>query len=372
MLGKKFNNNFGANLQAYALQHVILSKGTYCEIIDYAPQIGLLGFFSRNLRYKGIKYMISKLVSTQLEEIRKKFIINEREVKRSLLKVNNFKSTHLRFTSKTFRDINELSGHTNYDTYIVGSDLVWDPLVNDHETLPVYLLGFVKEGCKASYAASVGEWIPNWAHPIFRDYLKDFDFISTRDKPSAKSLRKFCTTEIKVVLDPVALLSKEEWIKISRPPETEPKEPYVLVYDIRRFADIQPEIKIVAKKMNWNLVTYIPSKYSFSFYSFDPLEFLWLYKNAEFIVSSSFHGTVFAVLFNKPFYAISPGSYVFPYRIKDFLERMHLEDRFVENPKELRVLGFDKPDWHRANKCLEDERRRSFGFLRKVLEGDKK
>jgi len=316
--------------------------------------------------------MILRLVSTQSEELRKRFVIKKDDAKKSVLNVSNFKSRYLNFTSKTFRDFNELAEHANYDTYVVGSDLVWEPLLNNRETLPVYLLGFANQGCKVSYATSVGEWIPKWARSIFEEYLKKFDFISVRDETSAKSLREFSAADIEVVLDPVSLLGKEEWARLLKPPEKKPRTPYVLIYDIRRFTEIQSEMKRIAREMEWNLVTYVPSKDSFSFYSFDPLEFLWLYENAHFVVSSSFHGTVFAVLFNKPFYAVSPGPHVFPYRVKDFLRKLCLEDRFVENPRELESLSFDEPNWSFVNTRLENERKRSLDFLKKALEGVEK
>ncbi len=368
MLGKGFNYNFGANLQAYALQHVVSSLGDYCEIIDYVPPHGLFKAFQRNLQYKGIRYAVSRVISIRLEEFNKKIIIKKKDADAMIQGSNNFRGQHLNFSSKTFQGFNDLSDHSKYDVYIAGSDLIWAPWFNDWETLRVYLLGFVKEGRRVSYGAVVGKWIPRWARPIFREYLEKFYLVSVRDEMSAKALREFTQDDIEVVLDPVALLRKKEWFNLLGPPRKEPKKPYVLVYDICRFKDIQREMKHVARKKGWNLVTYIPSKDSFSFYSFDPLEFLWLYQNADFAVSSSFHGTVFSVLFNRPFYAVDPSPIASEFRIRDFLEKLNLRDRFVE-PKKLRLMKFDEPDWSLANSCLENERQRSLNFLKRALRG---
>lgn len=257
--------------------------------------------------------------------------------------------------------------NSKYDAYVVGSDVVWGPRYNDKNRLKANLLEFVDNGLKISYAASVGEGnIPRWAYEIFRKYLKDFDAVSVRERTSAEAIKKCTRIEPRVVLDPTALLDKDEWVKIAKIPKKIPEKPYILVYDLYRSAEILPEIKRIAEKMDLEIVTYSTSGTNISFYPYGPQDFIWLCKNADFIVTSSFHGTVFAVLFNKPFYAIDPQPYAPSPRITDFLNILNLEERFVKDPRNLANLSFEI-EWGEVNKKLKSERNRSLGFLRNAL-----
>ena len=288
---------------------------------------------------------------------------------REQIKIEKFKRQHIKFTANTFHEINELKIlNPRYDAYVVGSDLVWKPGHYNIDRLKVYLLAFVDNGLKISYATSVGEEnVPRWACEIFRKYLKDFDAVSVRERTSAEAIKKCTGIEPRVVLDPTALLDKDEWVKIAKSPEKMPEEPYILVYDLYRSAEILPMVKKIAEKTGLKIVTYSLSGTNISFYPYEPQEFIWLYENADFVVTSSFHGTVFAVLFNKPFYAIDPQQPSAPSsRIIDFLNILNLEERFIEDPRTLTNLSFEI-EWREVNKKLKSERNRSLEFLRTAL-----
>ncbi|MEM4482001.1 MAG: polysaccharide pyruvyl transferase family protein [Desulfurococcaceae archaeon] len=373
-VGRNYGHNFGTVLQAYALQRVIVSENLYCEIIDFVP---LQNFFKNSLhtlRNRGIIYAVYKSLPWIAETIKRKIINKEKIICQQSntrrWKFEKFKQCYLQFSHQTFRDINKL-GRLDYDIYVVGSDLVWSPKYNYPEILHIYLLSFVKNRLKLSYAASIGESIPRWARPIFRTNLKDFNFISVREETSAKVLKECVGIDAEVVLDPTLLLTKEDWYKLAKIPEKEPKKPYMLVYDIYRSKEIMREINHIAKERGCNIITYSLSKNIPSFYHYCPQEFLWLYKNTEYVVTTSFHGTVFAILFNKPFYTINPGNNAPPCRIIDLLKKLNLKDRFINDPKSLRSLSFDELDWNLVNNNLENERKHSLNFLKRALRGVK-
>ena len=369
LIGRNHNFNIGAVLQAYALQNLIMREGMDCEIIDYTPTRKFIVHLFWSLKNKGVEYVVPKAVFLVVKEIKNKM---HKEIENYRIRnIEDFKHQYLHFTPRNFKDINALK-NTDYEVYLVGSDLVWSPRYNDSETLSAYLLSFVRDAAKISYAASIGEPIPNWACSIFRTYLRGFNFVSVREETSAKYLKDCTGINAKIVLDPTALLKQREWERLSRAPEKEPEGEYVLVYDIFRSKEILSEINPIARKKGWNIVTYSPSKDNLYFYSYGPQEFLWLCKNAEYVISSSFHGTVFAVLFGKPFYAIDPRPEAPPSRIFDFLKRLHLEDRFVKNTRNLKTLNFDSPDWTLVNSMLENDGIHSLKFLRKALKSVKK
>jgi len=374
LLGRNFNHNFGATLQAYALHRVLASEGYQVELIDYVPTSPT---FSHHLRrfYRLINiedpiYVLRRFPTWLLKKLGKRKSKPTPEFHERIKKFEEFKRRYIKFTSNTFHEINELKIlNSKYDAYVVGSDVVWSPRYNDENRLKTYLLTFVDNGLKISYAASVGDRnIPKWACKIFRKYLKDFDAVSVRERASAEVIKKCTQIEPKVVLDPTALLDKDEWVKIAKPPEKYPEKPYILVYDLKRSAEILSQIKRIAEKMGLEIVTYSHSENNISFYSYGPQEFIWLYKNADFVVTSSFHGTVFAVLFNKPFYAIDPEPYAPSARITDFLNHLNLEERFVKDPTNLAVLSFEI-EWERSNKKLKSKRNQSLKFLRESLRG---
>jgi hypothetical protein len=165
--------------------------------------------------------------------------------------------------------------------------------------------------------------------------------------------------------------------KIAKIPRRKLKKPYMLIYDIFKSEKISPIAIKVAKRKNWEIVAYRPKAFLYGllrrckihiFYTYDPSEFLWLINNAEFVITSSFHGTVYSVLFQKNFYSINPEPYAPVSRISDFLEEVSLKDRLVEDPKFLPSLRFDDVDFSNAQKKLNEWKSSSLRFLKKAVE----
>ena len=368
LVGRKYNNNIGAILQAYALQRIIKKLGFDCEIIDFEPPIdmknSLIMPLVASIKARGFKWTLLRAFDR---------LLRERE---RIKGCYDFKKAYLNFTPQTFKDKDDLR-HLDYDIYIVGSDTVWSPKIHI-KALRVYLLEFVKNRKKISYATSIWYPIPDRLCPIYKSLLRDFDFISVREETSARYLKE-CGIEIdpEIVLDPTLLLSKEEWKRISKPPEETVERPYIMFYDVHPTKGLISEVFSIAKKRGVNIVTNITAKYTpfmkfnyprvYSFYS--PAEFLWLVENAEYIITTSFHGTIFSVLFRKPFYSIKPT--ISPAnKIFDFLKKVGLEDRFIRNPKDLKSKGLnDDINWKNTERRLKREVNHSIHFLKKALRG---
>jgi len=373
-VAEKVNPNLGSTLQAYALYSILASdkvvKKATAEIINFIPSRSIKGRI-RQIAHLCNSFLMNPNMTYPIRLINN--LISRRRIEnflqnRRLQKFEEFKTQHLRFTSSIFQNIYEMSNlDLYYDVFIVGSDMIWSPQLCDEELLSVYLLGFVKRAIKIAYGPSIGKEISKWALPIFGKYLRDFHRVSVRDRASANALKKSLGINPMVVLDPTCLLTPEEFMKIESLPKIPPTRPYILVYDLNKSAEIIPQVKKIAKKYNWTLVTFSPTKEAFSFYTYGPSEFIWLCRNADFIISSSYHGTVLAVLFAKPFYAINPS--FASYRISDFLYRIGLIDRMIYEPKCLLKLNFNENiNWDSVHTALENERSRSYEFLRKALE----
>ncbi|RLI84862.1 MAG: hypothetical protein DRO98_08040 [Archaeoglobales archaeon] len=376
LTGRGYNNNYGAVLQAYALQKVLSTMGYETELIDFVPIAYNLRHRIRSIwklvRDRGLSYILKRLSNRVL-----KILMKEKSLESSQLslkrfqKFEEFKQQFMIFTEKTyhsFEDLRELN--SVYDIYVVGSDLVWSPWLMDEGRLKAYLLA-TNNGLKISYAASVGEEIPIWACRIFRKFLPEFTAISVRERTSLEAIKKCTGIEAKIVIDPTALLKKEELSEISRKPEVAPERGYVMVYDLHNSERIIPYVKKIAENFSLDVITYSQTNLGISFYDCGPREFLWFCENAEFVITSSFHGLVFSILFKKPFYAINPEPSAPASRIRDFLRMLGLESRFLNldsnNRMLLKNIEDSYIDWKSVFKRLNLERKKSFEFLKNAL-----
>ncbi len=174
------------------------------------------------------------------------------------------------------------------------------------------------------------------------------------------------------VLDPTLLISKEEWGKIAGRSNEFPNGQYILLYKLH-----ESEILInyaLQLKQQLNCKVYRVCKRAFSNTSYKgvinlldagPLEYISLFKNATFVLTTSFHGTAFSVNFNIPFYAVLRPEKANNSRITDFLENMGLSERIIwEDKKE--KLNYNV-DFSYANKKLEEEKNASIEYLNKAI-----
>ncbi|MEO0275109.1 MAG: Coenzyme F420 hydrogenase/dehydrogenase, beta subunit C-terminal domain, partial [candidate division WOR-3 bacterium] len=172
----------------------------------------------------------------------------------------------------------------------------------------------------------------------------------------------------------------EQWEQIVQPPEQSIEKPYIFVYDLYRSKDILPVVEKLARKSKIRYVNYKPifllrkirfPNLKFNYYTQGPAEFLWLLKESNFVITSSFHGVAFSVIFKKPFYAIlwdrkdmirQNG------RIIDLLGKLGLKDRAFVDPREILKRGFDENiDWKYVHERLNELREDSISWLLNAL-----
>lgn len=304
--------NFGSWLQAYALQKKCSDLGYDIEIIDYqCPEIVK--------RERPQPYPRS---------------INPKEWLRDFLYVRPFRKTvrgmksytqkyfkmSKQYTPMTIQETNQL-----YDTFLVGSDIVWGTHINGKDWN--YFLAFADdEKAKHSYASSVGEmWKPDEFEEVTH-WLKRFDSIAVREQQSADWIKQVTSREASVVCDPTMLLSAEEWKEMISPRRI--REKYILVY----FMDSEGKIIEDAKKLGSRLG--LPVYYAgltnkmrgvHSYIISNPGDFLSVIANAEVVMCGSYHGTLFSLYFNKPFYYYYKHS---ASRLQFLSDIFHLESRF--------------------------------------------
>lgn len=292
--------NFGSALQAYALQQALLKLGYDNEIIDYVfpheTDVPLLMRANLFLRKK-------------IYEMRTgAFFVKKKE---GYFKA--FRKQFLALSDKTYTRESILSDPPAYDLYMTGSDQVWNPLWMKDDIN--FLLSFVRNKKKISYASSFAvDAIPEESKPIYRKYLQEYKHITVRENSGEKIVKELLDgRETPVVCDPTLLLDQEDYIKIAKKPRLDIHGPYLLVYILDYMFNPFPEVNNIVRNVAETLglpVVYIGGKYTvydshcLSIEHIGPCEFIWLFQHAKFVITTSFHGTAFATVFEKPLLAV--------------------------------------------------------------------
>lgn len=358
-------DNFGAVLQAYALQRAIESIGFAVEIVDFRPPQLILPYLPV-LRWREIveRYGEKKAILGFAKEV----LTYRRKKSRQLL-FESFREQYLHLGDQTFFVATMLANTLRgYSHCVVGSDQVWRPcFLRGAEN--VYFLPFREIKRKVAYAASIGEPVPQGLFEFYKMHLSAFDHISVREGAAGDFLSSLLGRAIEVVLDPTLLLSAKDYEEIMCVPKEKLPERYLLAYNF----DVQALrlAEELAKRYKLPVVSYSKPfrrrvwSLGKAFDHLGPREFLWLTKHAEVVVTNSYHGMIFAMLFEKPLFIVISPKFA-PTRILDFLSRLNLNQNLSEKNGVLLatidVLGYEKL-WQK----LSYEREKSYAFLYRAL-----
>lgn len=319
--------NVGASLQAYALQHYLEEQGHKVEIIDYKPD-----YLSKHYKITAINNpRFDRLIIRQIYILAKLptriLALFDKRKKR----FDYFRKEYLKLTSVRYCSNEELKKNPPAaDIYIVGSDQIWNPLFQNGKD-PTFFLDFVSKGKKcASYAASFAtKQIPEDDKKRMAMLLRKFNRISVREKSSLVTLGEMGIKNAEVVCDPVFLLAERFWESLLISPLI--NEKYLFVYDFDNSSYINEQILRVAKARNLKIFSFFKSSIADKVLTdVGPLEFLGIIKNADIIVSNSFHATAFSLIFHKDFYVANRIENI-NIRMSDLLENVGLANRMIDN-----------------------------------------
>ena len=344
------HNNIGAMLQCYALQKTIIQNNCENEIIDYICDAADRTFSMTSFRVKGVKKYITSIIGV-ISRIPK------------VPAFTRFRSEDLLLSRRyNKKSIKEIDG--KYDGYIVGSDNVWNSRLTGLDRN--YFLDFASDNqLKASYAASMGlSTPPDHEKEAFAEALKSFAFVSTREESAARKLERITGRKVFDTCDPTIFLSREEWDQIA----VAPKETYryVLAYHMSPSLSFVKFVKEFAQIKGLKII-YIPFPYGLCKCRIKPQigphEWLGYIRNAEYIVTDSFHGSVFSVIYEKNLVIkISQ----LGERIHNLVQKTGLEDRIVQTAEEAAAL----PDIHytEVREKLNEYRRQGLQNLKMILD----
>jgi len=377
-----FNN--GAVLQCLALSKFLKKLGNVdVEVLNYQPDYHTniynpiinpippaysfaKSFKNRNILYKGYRFIrnICALSKKNLE-------YRNRKLRKKIFEEYIDKHINSSKRCKTHKDMVDYCN--GFDIYIAGSDQIWNSKITNYSIDPIYYLDFVNnDKCiKISYAASAN-FIENEMEQV-KKLIKDFDAISVREQIAYDCLTEYIDKDkLRVDVDPTLLLDDFDYHEFEEFVELPSK--YILFYGLPTNDNklLKQVLGLIKDKYDIPVVDISPidNKLDINTIKKDvsPGGFLTCIKNADFVVSNSFHGSVFSIIYQKEFWTISPSLH--SERLEQLLNNYNLYDRLVRT---IENIDYTEIKWDIVKMRYIDNRRDSVEFLKNILvDGDKR
>jgi coenzyme F420-reducing hydrogenase beta subunit len=348
--------NYGAVLQAYALQEALRKMGCEAAILNYSnPAVKTNLVEPKRTDYRNpLKY-------------RNDLDIYQRNLAKAE-KIVSFCASKLN-TTEAIAEEQLADASKEYDVVFCGSDQVWNEKITNEDSH--YFLDFVPPEKRCSYAASIGsDSFPESRLGSMWNLLHDFRAISVREKTACKSLQEQIQISAVRVLDPTFLLEKAEYEQIGESVSAFEGQ-FILLYMLVYSDSLVRSVRMFAKKTGMPVVCINSSGKvikGFSDASTSGIEeWVSLFQNAAYVFTNSFHGVAFSINFNKQFWVeLLPAGVNANSRITDILSDFSLSDRIIrdENLKE------DRIEYDTVNEKLNELRTNSYNYLAGALAGE--
>ena len=347
-------HNYGGVLQAYALQSFINKNfsNVTAEVIDYK---------SKKIEYQ---YSFKKL-------FKKPHLIT---VKAPILAIrkyyfNKFVKNNIVVSERSFHKNNINKSIDEYQGFIVGSDQVWNHTLTGGDL--TYLLDFVQDRGKFSYAASFGlSTISKKYRSDYKRLLSKFTLISVREELGAELLKnEFGISDSFVNVDPTLLLTKEEWKRLIPKKNKYKDKKYVLIYTIRYSERIVKLAKLYANHNNLEII-YLGTLKPILGVKFIPAteveNYLDLFLNAQAVFTNSFHGTVFSILFHKKMQIELPYTDGRNSRIENLVKLCNLESQVISTNEKPSIIN-NQINWEYIDNQISEERNKSLDYIQRII-----
>jgi len=376
-------DNYGAELQAYALQKYLNNQGYDAEVLDIEKEVGVLESSTatyltaiiNRFKYYGLVRGILSVINLVYFKLISKVanIRHKNQVKFKKDVFNNFFSTYIKhspcqYTLDKLRKVNDLP----YDILIAGSDQIWNFMQTNY--LDVFFLNICQtsEIRRIAYAPSFGvSKLPSDKVDMYREYIKKLDAISVREYDGIEIVRQCLSKNAKLVLDPTLLLNREEWVSFIGKRDYLPAgEKYVVIYTLSGSRYIYQLAKMIASKLGANVIN-IKSGFSrwkgedgiVDITDAGPCEFISIYDRAVYVITDSFHGTAFAVNFNIPFTTLLNPVSTINSRALSFLKLTGTEDRLIYDDGSNLIPDSLEVDFEMVNARIDHLRKESHNYL---------
>lgn len=328
-----YNDNYGAMFVGYAMQEILKS-------LQYNPYHINIDIKDKNSLYYSF--------------VKKHFHLTQEYNKDTIKNINN-----------------------DFDTYIVGSDQIWNPEIafSYSQFREGHLLPFVNsDKKKIAYAASFGhesleKWQHNYKFNAQSYYINQFDYVSVREFEGVKICEKYFHKKADKTLEPVLTANKEIWDRLSDLSNLDLKDKkYIATYFIKKNNEIEKISNYISKKLGYEIINidFCDKKYT-------PEDFIYIFKNAKFVFTDSFHGTCFSLLYKKPFLTYCSKERTLS-RFTTLNSLFNIQQRYLyrlEDLKQNENILYENPDFENIHKLIETEKTKSIEWLQKSIEGEK-
>lgn len=354
-------SNYGNRLQNFAM-HYILKKYFKCRAITLT--INREGPFSNGNYLLWIKSKIVMQICHFPKYAEKRFGT-------PVTRWANFLFWNRKIPTKVFYNCQQLSSSLNnkFDLFIAGSDQIWNYKFA-YRRFNDYFLQFIDINKRVAVSASFGvDKIEDKWKKKYIEWLKSFSYISVREDAGKHIVKDLIGKEVPVLIDPVMMLNKSEWLKVSKKPRVNISKPYVLKYYLGDEKE-EDKIDIWARKNGFEIYELLNKEIP-ELYSAGPGEFISLISNANLICSDSFHCIAFSIIFEKPFIVYSRiGSEDYmTSRLDTLLNKFGFQKRWNTLLSEDQYL---ECDYSVVNKILSKEQQVFHDYIDLVLQDSKR
>lgn len=360
--------NYGATLQCYALSKKLRDLSVDVEVLDYSPQ------------YFGDSYNLAYLGHLRLLPYRPLKNWWELTPLRGIIKKRNrgfesFIKDNIPLSPRQYRTIDEINAQfLPYDMYISGSDQVWSSICVPFD--PVYFLQFASASPEKrySYAASFGmNTVPEKYESQYKERLSHWTGYCVREASAATLLKSLIGVEAAQCCDPTLLLTKTEWEAVASPKKSQP--PYILVYTVNKSKKLLEYAAKLSREKN--LPVYVTATYMTHqcllgqeemVYGFrmcpstSPGEWIQMFFSAEYVLTDSFHGTVFSLIGHKKLLVVCDKPNI---RSRELLETVGLSSHYDPDT----IAPIDTiPHWDTVDSMFSQFRNASIEYLQSMLD----
>ncbi len=363
-----YDDNYGTCLQAYALYAKIKELGYMPTIIRYVRSEK-----TANTK-KGTIGKISKVLETSPRNL-VNYILSYRMICDRKAGFEKFRQQFLNFSKAvSYRYAIDDGICKVFDGYICGSDMIWsEEFVKDWD---YFFLQFAPEQKRIAYAPSFGNNVISLENQeLCGRMLSGIRHLSCREETGAAMVKQQFGADARQVLDPTLLMNKEEWNQILEKKERAIQEKYTLTYVFGGLSGARERIVSQIKEMKMGMYKVIPmnrnqNKKDACKGILGPEEFLHLYKDAEFIVTDTFHGMIFALIYEKPFIVLEreDGGHWAKYsdRMTSTLKMLGLEERYLSSRSTI-PNRFKELDYSGIRQTIQQKRKESMEYLKYAL-----
>lgn len=355
--------NYGSVLQCYALCHAVESLGYESKIIWEQ------GNLSKNFDFRPVKIVKTlvkiithpSLIKSTLKNIKE---VKEKEINPETVKLfNKFVKDNIQQKKFSHKELITVAQSDEYTKFICGSDQVWCSTTTYVD--PLMYLRFAPKEKRIAYAPSIGrDYIPEYNRRQMRKYIKDIPYVSIREDDGRRLVKELTGRDVPVVLDPTLLLEREAWESLKND-KTNVKKQYMLCYFLDTpCEEMQKAIHAVATVNNLEIISIgmeLDIKDVFNPVC-GPSEFLSYVSNAELVVTDSYHGMLFSMIFERKFWSVKRNYQQFDQSSRQLtiLNRLNLRERYLDDSIE---LSLENIDYESVNNLLRTLRKDSLNYL---------